>query len=180
MNFEIINSTIPHFHFLNQATLLTMHKWGLTTQLKNKCGVMLSNFLTSLPFAWLSLCLNQYNTAHPLIPQSQIATQCGVQGQDLTSFLAQLHSWAVCANQPLYILKHDQQKGFNFLAPEGFYNAITTYGLPLEIAQLDQSFQTDIQCQIHTAYGDTDVLLINGITRQGGPLPFQGSSHHQP
>src|SRR5258708_10718628 len=84
VNFEIINSTIPHF--LNQATLLTMHKRGLTTQLKNKCGVMLSNFLASLPFVWLSLCLNQYNTAHPLIPQSQIATQCGVQGQDLTSF----------------------------------------------------------------------------------------------
>ena len=78
VNFEIINSTIPHF--LNQATLLMMHKWGLTTQLKNKHGVMLSNFLASLPFVWLSLCLNQYNTAHPLIPQSQIATQHGVQG----------------------------------------------------------------------------------------------------
>ncbi len=90
--------------------------------------------------------------------------------------MAQLHSWAVRANQPLFILKHDQQKGFNFLAPEGFYDAILSYGLPPEIAQLDKSFQTDVQCQICTAYGDTDVLLINGVTRQGGPLsPFKSA-----
>ncbi len=163
-------------HFLNQATLLTMHKWGLTTQLKNKCGVMLSNFIASLPFAWLSLCLDQYNMAHSLIPQSQIVTQHGVQGCDLTSFLAQLHSWAIHADQPLFILKCDQQKGFDFLAPEGFYDAVATYGLPPEISQLDQSFQMDVQCQIHMAYGDTDVLLINGVTCQGRPLsPFKSA-----
>src|SRR5258708_8353047 len=45
-----------------------------------------------------------------------------------------------------------------------------TVFLPPEITQLDKSFQTDVQCQIHTAYGDTDVLLINGITREGGAV----------
>ena len=90
---------------------------------------MLLNFLASLPFAWLSLCINQYNAAYSLIPQSQIATQWGVQGRDITSFLSQLHHWAVCAGKPLLVLKHDQQKGFDFLAPEGFYDGVFAYGL---------------------------------------------------
>src|SRR5260370_40250181 len=108
-----------------------MHKQGLTTLLKNKCGIMLSNFLTSLPFTWLSLCINQYNTTHSPTPKSQIATQHGVQGRDLTSFLSQLYLWAVQADLPLFILKQDQQKGFDFLAPDGFYDAVLAYGLPL-------------------------------------------------
>jgi len=40
VNYKIIYSTIPPF--INHATLLTMHKQGLTTQLKNKHGIMLS------------------------------------------------------------------------------------------------------------------------------------------
>ena len=137
---------------------------------------MLSNFLTSLPFTWLSLCINQYNATHLLIPESQIATQHSVQGRDLMSFLSQLHLWAVQADLPLFVLKWDQQKGFDFLAPEGFYDAVLAYGLPLEIAQLDHSYQMDVQCQICTAYGNTDSFLINGVTRQGGPLsPFKST-----
>src|SRR5260370_42568247 len=48
------------------------------------------------------------------------------------------------------------------------------YGLSPESVKLDNSYQTNILCQIHTTYGDTDPFLINGVTRQGGLLsPFK-------
>src|SRR5258708_39371352 len=137
---------------------------------------MFANLLANLPFAWLSLCLNQYNAQHFLIPQTQVATQQGVQGQDMTSFLAQIESWSNCTATPLFVLKRDQQKGFDFLAPSGFYDAVRAYGLPEEIISLDQSSQTDVQCMICTAYGDTNPIVINGVTKQGGPLsPFKSA-----
>ena len=77
---------------------------------------------------------------------------------------------------PLFVLKRDQQKGFNFLALSGFYDAIRAYRLPEEIISLDLSSQTDVQCKIHMAYGDTTPIVINGVTKQGGPLsPFKSA-----
>ncbi len=131
---------------------------------------MFSNFLANLPFAWLSLCINQYNIQNHLIPDTQVATQQGVQGHDMTSFLSQLESWSNRTSTPLFILKRDQQKGFDFLSPSGFHDAIQAYGLPQEIISLDESSQSDVNCSIHTTYGDTPPILINGITKQGSSL----------
>lgn len=47
-------------------------------------------------------------------------------------------------NVPLYVLRRDQQKGFDRLDPQGFYDAIISYGLPSSIIDLDRSAQTDV------------------------------------
>ncbi|KAF8332738.1 uncharacterized protein EI90DRAFT_3122472 [Cantharellus anzutake] len=68
------------------------------------------------------------------------------------------------------MLKRNQQKGFDFLSPSGFHNAVRAYGLPDDIIQLDTSAQNNVRCVIWTAYGDTTPIVINGVTKQGGPL----------
>ncbi|KAG2348417.1 hypothetical protein BDR05DRAFT_835286, partial [Suillus weaverae] len=99
-----------------------------------------------------------------------VATQPGVQGRDLTSFLLQLESWSNRHHTPLYILRRDQQKGFNKLEPQGFYDAIAAYGLPQTIVDFDLSAQSDVPYCVHTAYGLTEPLTITGVTKQGGPI----------
>jgi hypothetical protein len=61
----------------------------------------------------------------------------GVQGRDLTSLFAQIETWAIRHRVPLYALRRDQQKGFDRLSPEGFYDAVHAYGLPEQLIQLD-------------------------------------------
>lgn len=174
VNYEIVTSTIPAN--LRGMTLATLHKRGATTVLSNKRGVMFSNFLSNTPFAWLNWKLNEYNSLHHLIPQSQVATQQGVQGRDLISFLAQVETWSTRTKTPVYILKRDQQKGFDFLSPTGFHDGVRAYGLPQSIIDLDTSAQTDVPCRVRTAYGDTDPFIITGVTKQGGPLsPFKSA-----
>jgi hypothetical protein len=61
-------------------------------------------------------------------------------------------------------------KGFDYLSPEGFYDAIRAYGLPPSIIDLDQASQAEVNCSIRTAYGATDQIIIKGLTKQGGPM----------
>jgi hypothetical protein len=61
-------------------------------------------------------------------------------------------------------------KGFDYLHPQGFYDMITAYGLPAEIIELDRAAQRDTKVFIRTAYGMTGPIVINGVTKQGGPL----------
>jgi hypothetical protein len=56
------------------------------------------------------------------------------------------------------------------LEPQGFYDAITAYGLPSSIADLDRSAQAAVPYRIKTAYGFTDPFIVNGVTKQGGSL----------
>lgn len=60
-------------------------------------------------------------------------------------------------------------KGFNYLSPDRFYDAICAYGLPNDIIKLDTAAQANIQCFIHTEYGATAPITVNGISKQGGP-----------
>ena len=60
-------------------------------------------------------------------------------------------------------------KGFDYLSPEGFYDAIRAYGLPSTIIDLDKAAQAQVQCFIHTAYGATSLITISGVSKQGGP-----------
>lgn len=168
VNYEFTTSSFPGP--IKHTIMVTIHKRGVSTVLANKRGVTFSNFLCNMPFAWLSLCLNQYNASHQLLPQGQIATQQGVQSRDLLSFLAQVESWSFRTKTPLYILKRDQQKGFDFLSPSGFHDAVRAYGLPESLIHLDTAAQSDVQCRIRTAYGDTEPIVISGVTKQGGPI----------
>ncbi|KAI0039606.1 hypothetical protein FA95DRAFT_1503927, partial [Auriscalpium vulgare] len=55
-----------------------------------------------------------------------------------------VESWAHRERVTVFALRRDQQKGFDRLSPEGFYDAISAYGLPSSIADLDSSAQTDV------------------------------------
>ena len=70
----------------------------------------------------------------------------------------------------VYALQWDQMKGFDYLHPQGFYDAITAYGLPSEIIKLDMAAQKDMKVFIWTAYGTTGPIVLNGVMKQGGLL----------
>ncbi|KAF8224823.1 hypothetical protein L208DRAFT_1308867, partial [Tricholoma matsutake] len=116
------------------------------------------------------LCTLSDNSLLHVIPSCQVATQPGVQGRDLLSVVAQVQKWGFRQDIPLYILQCDQKKGFDMLEPQGFYDALTAYGLPDSIAALDQSSQTDVPYSVKTAYGFTDLFIVNGVMKQGGSL----------
>ena len=53
---------------------------------------------------------------------------------------------------------------------EGFYDAITTYGLPPEIIDIDKAAQTNTKVFICTAHGLTEPIIVSGVAKQGGPI----------
>jgi hypothetical protein len=168
VNYIIVSSHVPSS--LKPTNISTIHKRGPNTTLTNYRGIACSNFLLNLPFAWLNTLLTPYLTKHSVIPESQIATQPGTQGRDLIAFISQYECWASREHIPLYVLQRDQKKGFDMLEPEGFYDALTAYGLPRAIADLDRSAQEDVPYRVKTAYGFTDPFIVNGVTKQGGSL----------
>ncbi|KAJ7814368.1 hypothetical protein B0H13DRAFT_2464859 [Mycena leptocephala] len=104
-----------------------------------------------------------------IVPETQVAVQQGVQTRDLMSFLAAIQTWSERHKQTVYALKRDQMKGFDYLAPEGFYDAVRAYGLPQSIIDLDRAAQEDAKCRIRTYYGPTSPIVVSGVTKQGGP-----------
>jgi hypothetical protein len=168
INYMIANSLSPPR--IKSMLLNIMYKKGARTSLSNWRTVTFSNFLFNAPATWLNTCLLPYCADMGIIPDTQVATQIGVQTRDLTSFLAQLECWSSRHSQPLYMLKRDQMKGFDYLSPQGFYDALTAYGLPQSIAALDRSLQEAVTCQIRTAYGLAGPITLDGVTKQGGPL----------
>jgi hypothetical protein len=167
-NYEVMNATFPGD--IKDMWITMFHKRGLCTDLVNWRGLFLSNFLANSPMTWLNHLLTSYSARLGLIPDTQVATQQGVQTHDLMSFLSNIKCWATRHKQPVYALKRDQMKGFDYLAPQGFYDAIEAYGLPLSIIDLDRASQTDTKCFIRTAHGTTEPITVTGVTKQGGPL----------
>lgn len=170
---QLLNYEITHSHFpdsVKPSSVSTIYKRGSPFDLSNYRGVCCSNFLLSTPFTWLNHCLSPYISRLRILPPGQVATQAGLQGHDLTSLFTQIESWARRHSIPLYALRRDQQKGFDRLSPQGFYDAIHAYGLSEQLIQLDISAQTNVPYSFKTAYGLTDPLLISGVTKQGGPL----------
>lgn len=84
------------------------------------------------------------------------------------SYLTGIKCWANRHKQLIYAIKWDQIKGFNYLSPEGFYDAIQAYSLPSAGIYLDAA-QAHVQCFIHMAYGATFSITISGVSKQGGP-----------
>jgi hypothetical protein len=91
---------------------------------------------------WLNFKLSPYVAWMGVIPETQVATQPGIQTHDLMSFLSGLKTWSHRTRTPLYLLKRDQMKNFDYLAPQGFYDACTAYGLPQAVADLDHTAQS--------------------------------------
>ncbi|KAF6744532.1 hypothetical protein DFP72DRAFT_775059, partial [Ephemerocybe angulata] len=147
-NYEVMNSSFPGN--TKDMWLTSIHKKGVHTQLTNWRGLMLSNFLANSPMTWLNNCLIQYATKKSIIRANSGCHELPRQCQML-----------------VYAVKRDQMKGFDYLAPEGFYNAIRSYGLPQSIIDLDKASQSETKCYIRTAYGLTKPLTISGLTKQG-------------
>src|SRR5229473_264217 len=116
---------------------------------------MLSNFMANAPMTWLNYLLVPYAAQKTLIPETQVATQQGVQTRDVMSYLSAVKSFANRHKQTVYALQWDQMKGFDYLHPQGFYDAIITYGLPHGIIELDKAAQKDTKVFIRTAYETT-------------------------
>ena len=119
---------------------------------------------------WLNYLLVPYAARKQLIPETQVATQQGVQTRNVMSYLSAVNSFANRHKQTVFALQRDQMKGFDYLHPQGFYDAISAYGLPLEIIKLNKAAQKYTKVLIRTAYRITGPIVINGVTKQGGPL----------
>jgi len=125
---DLLNFIIAHSSFpgnVKDMWLTMFHKRGIRTNLTNWRGLMLSNFIANAPMTWLNYLLVPYATQKQLIPETQVATQQGVQTRDVMSYLSALKSFANRHKQPVYGLQRDQMKGFDYLHPQGFYGAIT-------------------------------------------------------
>src|ERR1700731_93332 len=88
----------------------------------------------------------------------------------MISFLTSIKCWSHWKKKTVSALQHNQMKGFDYLAPEGFYDAIVAYGLPTAIIDLDRAAQHNTRCFPRTAFGIADTIIVNGVTKQGGPL----------
>jgi hypothetical protein len=160
-NYITMNSRFPGD---TKDMYLTMfHKRGLRTDLNNWRGLMISNLIANSPMTWLNYLLTPFIATNSILPDTQVATQQGVQTRDLTSFLAGLLTWANRHKTTVYALKRDQMKGFDYLAPEGFYDAVTAYGLPETIIDIDKAAQTNTKVFIRTAHGLTEPIIVSGV-----------------
>ena len=119
---------------------------------------------------WLNYNLVPYASKLHIIPEMQVATNQGVQMQDIMSFLASVKCYVEWNHQMVYALQHDQMKGFNYLTLQGFYDAIDAYSLPPSIINLDKAAQSHTKAFVQTAYGVTGPIVVDGLTKQGGPL----------
>ncbi|KAF8221575.1 hypothetical protein L208DRAFT_1149356, partial [Tricholoma matsutake] len=148
-NYSVINTSFPGD--IKDTHLTYFHKRGICTDLSNWRGLLISNFLANSPMTWLNFKLSPYAAWMGIIPETQVATQPGVQTRDPqrwagTALLSRLKTWSHCTKTPLYLLKQDQMKGFDYLVPQGFYDACTAYNLPPAIAELDRAAQSSTQC----------------------------------
>jgi hypothetical protein len=173
-NYMTTNSCFPGN--IKDMYLTMFHKRGLRTDLNNWRGLMISNFLANSPMSWLNHLLTPFITNNSILPNAQVATQQGVQTHDLTSFLASILTWANHHKTTVYALKRDQMKGFDYLAPEGFYDAISAYGLPNTIIDIDKATQTNTKVFICTAHGITEPIIVSGVAKQGGPISLLKST----
>nr|VWP02165.1 Trihydroxynaphthalene reductase (EC (T3HN reductase) [Ganoderma boninense] len=170
---DLVNYEVTRSHFpdcVKPAIMSTIFKRGPRTDLANYRGITCSNLVKNIPFAWLNHLMSRYLTMHNILPDTQIATQPGVQARDLTSFLSQVEAFAHRQKRPLYLLRRDQRKGFDRLEPEGFYDAVRAYGLPPSLIDLDRSAQHAVPYQVKTVHGLTEPFTVSGVTQQGGPF----------
>ena len=167
-NYQVMNSTFPGD--IKDMWMTCFHKRGIRTNLLNYRGLMLSNFLANSPMTWLNHKLIPYVARLNIIPETQVATNQGVQTRDVMSFLSGVMCYSSRNKQPVYVLQHDQMKGFNYLLLSGFYDTMKAYGFPDSVRKLDEAAQTQTKAFVHMAFGVTGPIIVDGLTKQGGPL----------
>jgi hypothetical protein len=167
-NYQVMNSVCPGN--IMDMWLTYIHKRGIRTNLINYRGLMLSNFLANLPMTWLNYKLVPYAAKMRIIPETQVATNQGVQTRDIMSFLSRVICYSDRNKQLIYALQRDQMKGFDYLLLSGFYDAMKAYGFPDSIRKLDEAVQKQTKAFVRTAFGITGLIVVDGLTKQGGPL----------
>jgi hypothetical protein len=80
------------------------------------------------------------------------------------SYLTPIKCFAECQHQTVYPLQQDQMKGFDYLAPQGSYDAVEVYGLPHAIIDLDKATQHCTKAFICTTFGTTSLIIIDDLT----------------
>jgi hypothetical protein len=90
---------------------------------------------------WLNYKLILYLAKLKIIPETQVATNQGVQTRDIMSYLSGIKCYAERCHQTVYALQRDQMKGFDYLAPSSFYDALDAYSFPNTISALDKAAQ---------------------------------------
>ncbi|KAJ7894752.1 hypothetical protein B0H13DRAFT_1506417, partial [Mycena leptocephala] len=55
-----------------------------------------------------------------------------------------IETWSNRGKMPVFALKRDQQKGFDHLEPQVFYDAVEAYGLPRALIDFDRAAQADV------------------------------------
>ncbi|KAF5312013.1 hypothetical protein D9619_003843 [Psilocybe cf. subviscida] len=155
---------------IKDMTCTMFHKRNMRTDLSNWRGIMLSNFIANSPMTWLTHKLTEYTSRMNIIPETQVATQQGVQTRDVISYLSQIKCYAERNKQTVIALQRDQKKGFDYLAPQGLYDAVIAYGLPSTIIDLDKAAQSNTQVYVRTAYGIAGPITVDAVTKQGGPM----------
>jgi hypothetical protein len=168
LNYIVVHSIFPGN--VKDMWLTMFHKHDIRTNLTNWRKLMLSNFMANAPMTWLNYLLIPYAAWKSLILETQVATQQGVQTRDVMSYLSAIKSYANHHKQIVYALQRDQMKGFDYLHPQGFYDVILAYGLPPEIIELYRAAQIGTKVFIQTAYETMGPIVINGVTKQEGPL----------
>jgi hypothetical protein len=93
-NYIITNARFPGD--IKDMWLTMFHKRGIRTDLRNWRGLLISNFIANSPMTWLNHLLVPYASKLQLIPETQVATQKGVQTRDMISLLSGLKCWSNC------------------------------------------------------------------------------------
>lgn len=151
-------------------SMTIIHKRGSRLQLLNYCGIGCQNLIAATPFVWFNHLFMPYAARLGIILEIQIAAQQGVQARELTSLLGQTDCWATRTDTTILALKRNQMKGFDYLAPQGFYNAISALGLPEAITDLKKSALLNNKMHIRTAYGVADPITVNEVLHQGSTI----------
>jgi hypothetical protein len=83
-NYLVINASF--LGDIKDTHLTYFHKHGICTYLSNWRGLLISNVLAYSPMTWLNFKLLPYAAQMGIIPETQVATQPGIQTHDLMSF----------------------------------------------------------------------------------------------
>jgi Reverse transcriptase (RNA-dependent DNA polymerase) len=167
VSYSIRNNHFPEF--MKEAIIVTIHKKGDPTILGNHRGIMLTNAILNIALSMQERALQRWAQERTLLPTFQIATKPNVEGRDITSFLALVHSQATRTDEPLYVIQKDQQKGFDYLSLQSFYDAVKFFGMPNSLIEFDKATQSQIPCKVLTPFGMSETFIVSGVNRQGDP-----------
>ncbi|KAK4695243.1 hypothetical protein P7C70_g8588, partial [Phenoliferia sp. Uapishka_3] len=157
---------------LNDLLFLTLWKnKGTMIDLNYFRGIGLGNLLHQMAVTIFTTTFKKYAWRRGFLPPTQGAANAGLQGRDLTSYIAQIDAWAHANNQTLYWIKRDQKKGYDRVTPEAFDDACTFFGLPDSVKSFVRASKTGLQAFAVTAFGvDTLPIIMEMVMRQGGPF----------